>query len=307
MSSTQTNTTPPPLAHGRAIPLLLQPFHSETMLGPAWAVLCGALAAGSWRFEPTLLSRLILTAFLAQGMWNSWRTYLVEANWRSVLSAHPVPDHGAPKPALPYQSPSSPVAQALGLCDRVHRWVRMLPVQQNRAMIAIWILPVLILSLSALIDWQILALSLAAIALTLIEWRVSWHAKSHRALRAGQEIGLSWLAGHVIFAPLTPLSLTLACCYAVAYQGMLAHQNSQPSRHRSGEPVFLEIGQLAALVTVTLTAAPGALLAGTVVGLLLAPQMLLLYHQQVAASPSSYLRQAAPYLMLSMAVAAWVV
>jgi hypothetical protein len=304
-SSTQTKRVPPTLAATK-MPVLLRLLHSETWVGPAWAVLCGTLASSNWRFAPASIARLFLTAFLAQVLWIGWRTGLVETNWRTVIGTYPVPAPGTLTSTLPYLLPGSPAGRALRLGDRLLRWRHTLPFGYHSTLIAIGALPPLILSLSALIDWRVTALSLAAIALALIEWRVSWHGNTHRALCAGTEIGLSWLAGHVIWAPLKPLSLVFACCYAIAYQGMLAHLDPRTSRHRLGELAFLEIGQLAALVAVMLTATSGALLAGTIIGLLLAPQVLLLNHPEAAVSPRSYVRRAVPYLMISMSIAAWV-
>ena len=137
--------------------------------------------------------------------------------------------------------------------------------------------------------------------------RIARRGGTHTALQAGLEIGLSWLAGHLVFAPLTAISLTLACGYALTYQGALActcSRDAGPERHSWPLALFYG-GQSVALIVVLLGGKPGAPVAATGMGLLLAPQLLLLTRLQTGELGIDYLRRAVPFLMLAMPIAAW--
>jgi hypothetical protein len=287
---------------GRALTLLLLPANSVVALGPAWATLCGVCAAGNWQWDGRLLLALIVTLFLTEVLWASWRAQLVDMDWHGYLATHPLPPHGDPLPTLPYTTSRSPLGRAIGRWGQVRRWVReTLPPERRGAILTLPILPPVILLLSVLVGGQTLTLSLAALAISLLEWRLARQRRMHSAPQAGLEIGLSWLAGHVVFAPLTTASFTLACCYAIAYQGALAYHSPQ---RRSWALLLLYLGQAAAIVAALAQGRPGAPLAATGIGLLLAPQLLLLARFREN-SPQRYLQRAVPFMMVAMPIAAW--
>jgi hypothetical protein len=172
-------------------------------------------------------------------------------------------------------------------------------------LLALPILPVLILLLSALVGWQVLALSMAALALILIEWRMVRRGVAQDALRAGLEIGLSWLAGHVVLAPLSAASLVLACCFALSYQGAFAYMRAGGCPERRARALtFLFGGQAMGALVVLWQAPPTPAWAALAIGLLQAPQLLLLSRSEPAAR---HVRRAAPFLMVAMQIAAWAV
>jgi hypothetical protein len=291
-------------AVGRAVTLLLLPSNSLVVLGPAWATLCGACAADNWRWDGDRFLALVVTLFVTEVLWGSWRAQLVDMDWDSYVAAHPLPEPGDPVPALPYTAPNSPLGRALRRWGQVRRWIReTLPAERRGALLALPILPPVLLLFSALVGGQTFILSLAALALSLLEWRLARRGRTHSAPQAGLEIGLSWLAGHIAFAPLTTTSFSLACCYALAYQGALAYQSLE---RRSWALRALYLGQAAAVVAVLAQRHPSAPLAATGIGLLLAPQLLLLVRSQSGESASEYLRRAIPFMMIAMPIAAWV-
>ena len=291
---------PFPQTIGRTVIFLLSPTGSPAVLGPAWSVLCGAWASGNWQWKADRLLALILVLFIAEALWSAWRASLVDMNWSDYVSAHPLPARGDPVPQPPYTTPWSPLGRLLGWAGRLRRWMsETLPVERRGALFTLPILPPLILVLAAAVGQQMFILSLAALALSAIEWRVSRHRKAHKSLQAGLEIGLSWLAGHIVFGPLTWVSFTLACCYALAYQGAL----SLDSRRRSWGLALMYGGQVSALALLIWLRYP---LPAVVVGSLCAPQLLLV--AGLAENREAwYLRRAAPFIMLSMLVAAWAV
>ena len=131
---------------------------------------------------------------------------------------------------------------------------------------------------------------------------------THDSLRAASEIGLSWLAGHLVAAPLTSLSLVLASCYAVAYQGILsAERNPAPDgRWRAQPSAFLITGQLVAGLVVLLLGQEAPRLGALALAFLIIPQLLLLAGTSLPAQSQPYARRVAPFLMLAMPIAAWV-
>ena len=175
----------------------------------------------------------------------------------------------------------------------------------DRTPLAHPLLPVTLL-LAAMLGRQTLLLSLAAQTLALIEWRTHRHGQPGHVFQAAIEIVLPWLAGHATMAPITPTSLLLACCFGLSYQGALSLETVTVPLSRSWSLLLFFAGQ--ALAATSLLFAPTAhtvyLVAG--MGLLLAPQALLLVYAGDKAERSSYLRRAAPFVMVSMALAAWV-
>jgi hypothetical protein len=295
-------------AVGRIATLILVPSAVAVPLGPAWAVLSGVIAAGRWRWEGSSLLSLVMVAFITEILWSSWRAQLVDAGWKAWTEAHPIPVTGASVPVLPYTRPGSPLGRSLSYIGRVRLWIEeVLPAERRGALIAAVALPPLILLLSTLVGIDMLVLSVAALSIVLLEWRVAARGGGHDALRAALEIGFSWLAGHLVAAPLTPLSLILASCYATAYQGILGAERSPTGGDRlSGWPFALLIsGQMVAGLTVLLVGQEAGRLGAIALAFLIIPQLLLLVGTSLPSQGQAYARRVAPFLMLAMPIAAW--
>jgi hypothetical protein len=167
------------------------------------------------------------------------------------------------------------------------------------------------LALSTVIGWPLVVLSLVALALSLLEWRTARRDQIHTALQAAALVGLGWLAGHTLLRPIdwsphTWASVTLACCYAIAYQGALTLDRQgilAPPPRRGWSLILLCGGQVAALVLLVLLERP---VMATLAGLMLAPQLLLLARLRTD-TPQWYLRHAVPFMMGAMLVGAWAV
>ncbi len=299
---------------GRAFTLLLAPTGARTALGPAWAVLCGALVSGGWRWQADALLALLVALFVTEALWSTWRAMLIDLDWPRYIAEYPLPGRGDPVLAPPFTTPWSPVGRLLLGWGRVRRWMReTLPLERQSALFALPILPPLILVLSAAAGAQMAILSLLALALIAIEWRASLRAdlranmrnRPHSSLQASVEIGLSWLAGHLVFAPLTWQSLTLACSYALVYQGMLALlQPALSSPAYSWALALIYGGQGAAMALLVAAQRPLAALA---LGVLAAPQLLLVDRSRPARHGAWYVRHTAPLIMLAMLIAAWAI
>jgi hypothetical protein len=313
---------------GRTLTLVMLPTRPAAALGPAWAALCGACVSGHrlWTHADRLpalgatdsfdlvrspylvaLAALILTLFLAEILWSTWRALLIDMDWPAYVAQHPLPALASPVPKPLYVTPWSPLGRILRKWDQVRRWAReTLPPERQGALLTLPILLPLILLVSAAAGERVFILSLAVLALTGTEWLVARRGRGHAALQAGLEIGLSWLAGHVALGQLTWSSLTLACCYAIAYQGALSSSDpTLPSTSRRSWSLGLFFGgQAAAIALLVLLQHP---LAATLASILVAPQLLLLPRLETSQGNLHYLKRAVPFLMLAMPLAAWAV
>lgn len=315
-------------ALGSSIGLLVLPGRSILALVPLWSVLCGAWMAYTRTTpnvqpapdvrSPQALLALLLAVSIVGVLWSTWRALLVDVDWTVCFEHYPLP---APKllSGLPYTTPWSPLGRLFARSDQLRRWSQDVPVEIRSAWYTLLVLPALILVLSALAGWPLTVLSIAALALSLIEAHTSRRSRrrgeqsgqAHTALRAGMQVGLGWLAGYVTLAPLTWDAVALACCYAIAYQGTL--QLAQPilkPDQRNRALLLLYSGQASALALLALLARP---LTAVFAAFLLAPQWLLLAvfgaRQDSSGGPQPahkwYLQRALPFCMLAMLAAAW--
>jgi hypothetical protein len=300
-------------ALGNTIALLLLPGRSILSLVPVWSVLCGAcLAHTGTRTTHSLqaLLALLLAVAVVGVLWSTWRALLVDVDWAGCFSRHPLPAPKLPS-GLPYTTPWSPLGRLFVRSSQLRRWSEHAPVEIRSAWFTLLVLPALILALSALAGWPLIVLSCAALALSLIEWRVTRRGQAHTALRAGMQVGLGWLAGHVALVPPAWTAVTLACCYAIAYQGALELARPDPKAdQRYRALIWFYGGQIAALGLLALLARPTTAALGA---FLLAPQWLLLVGLGRSQEPGLehqlahrwYLQRALPIYMLAMLAAAW--
>lgn len=292
-------------AVGRTITLLLDPTRTRVAVGPALAALCGALASNGWQWQAERLLKLLLVLFLVEGLWSTWRALLVDIDWPTLARTHPPPTRGT-MPDLPYLTPWSPLGKIVSGWSRLHRWAReSLPHLQGSALMTLPFLPVLTLALSALLGRPWLNLSLLALALSSLEWFSTRRQPWQPSLQAIVQIVSSWMAGHLVFAPLSNFSLTLACAYALSYQGGLYLNDSRCTVEQ--QPWALSLlfgGQIFAA---------GALawrehtIAAMLLGLLLVPQLLLRWQLDTARPRTGYLSHAAPFIGAAMVIAAWAI
>jgi hypothetical protein len=305
-------------ALANSIGFLVLPSRSILALVPLWSVLCGALMAyvqaKQSAHSPQALLALLLAVSVVGVLWSTWRALLVDVDWAACFQRYPLP---APKllSGLPYTTPWSPLGRLIARSNQLRRWSQDAPVEIRSAWYTLLVLPALILALSALAGWQLAVLSIAALALSLIEARTSRRGErrdqAHTALRAGMQVGLGWLAGYVTLAPLGWSAVALACCYALAHQGALRlAQPTLEQDQRSSALLLLYGGQAAALALLALLERP---LTAAFAAFLLAPQWLLLAGFGARQGSSDvpqpghkwYLQRALPFCLLAMLAAAW--
>jgi len=202
-------------------------------LGPVWAVLCGIIASGRFTWNARGLLLAGLTFFLVDGLWATLWSAIGETNWAAIAARW----NASPPPlrmrALPYTQPGAPGDRATHwLSQLLHWWTTELQPTTNTTIPSIVICLVLGAALSAILGWQMLTLSAAALAtiqIGLVINRAS--GQPVPAVKAALEVGLAWLAGHVAFGQVSFLSVLAAALFTITYTGGL-----QLAEHNSGLP-----------------------------------------------------------------------
>lgn len=211
-----SDSTPP--AVGQWLRLDAGLRSSGLWLGPVWAVASGIIASGQFSWNARSLLLAALTFFLVDGIWATLWTCIVETDWAAIVARWNVNP-----PPLRASAAARWRANAAGwLAHFSHWWTTELWPVAGSAVINSLVLLALGAAIAAVLGWQTLALSAAALAIiqtALVINRASGRPVS--LLKAALEVGLGWLAGHVAFGSATLLSALMAAAFALAYAGGL--------------------------------------------------------------------------------------
>lgn len=271
---------------------------SGLWLGPLWALICGAIASGGWKWTGNAILQAILLFFLVDVAWASLWAAAVETDWATPAKEWGK-SNGAPVFRLPYTQPNTPG-------DRVLRWLahtlgwwaeHIRPSIGSRAS-TIFLCILLGAAISAVLGWPAIALSAAALALVQAGVLANrGTGKPPVTLKAMLEIGLAWIVAHVILAPapLTVPSVVLATAATAAYSTGLA---------------LIEGGRRATLWNAAQFAAAGLLVlmrqpvAALAVFFLVLPQLLLEPALRRGAGGAWFVRSTQAWLIVAMLIAA---
>jgi len=259
---------------GRWTRLRLEPAGKLIALGPAWAVLCGAIASGrlggSGRDLLTLALALLLAEPLLGGLWR----VIVESPWEAWSAAAPTADQCLALPPLPYTAPGSPSARLTAwLSELLARFRTASGAQLAQAVGELVGLAILALAVAIVLGRPIVALLIVALAIAVVQaigQRRGWWGTT--IWPAIFDLGLAWLIGEEAFRalslPESGASLAVAGLYTIAYAGGIALAGGDVRR---GLAAF---AGAQGLVVALLIALQRPLYAGAV-GLLLLPPLLL--------------------------------
>ncbi|NOZ26626.1 MAG: hypothetical protein GXP39_01050 [Chloroflexi bacterium] len=204
-----------PVGGGPLIGMRLWLTRSFWRLGPGWAVLAGALASGAlvWRSQDLL--RLLLLVFLADPAWGGLWTILAERRHDTLDGDEWWPSTTF---ALPYLRPGSPAARLLG-------WA-----ESDRSLVAAWRLglPTLLATglVALILGREAVLATLLALSLCMIGWGTArLNGRPNTWVQASLTIGLPWVLGHLIYAPMTLASLGGGAAFTVWQRAALEVEN----------------------------------------------------------------------------------
>jgi hypothetical protein len=284
-------------ASGGLIHLQARLTNPITWLIPGWAGLCGVVASAGFGWQGQDWLRLAVLILLLDGGWGTLWAALGGTNWAKPLRRWRNWRFGEPVASLPYTLPGSPGGRASRWLGQLGAWWRaILWPTCGPAISAIAVATPVTAVLGALLGWELLLLSAAALAV--MQLSLAWEGGRGTITPEWDSIVavmLPWLAGHVTFGSLTLRSAGLALAFTLAWS----------ATWRAGSPRGRTLGigaQLLAGAFLVLLYRPMA--AGLLL-LLLVPQMALLPWLQRGQPVSWYVRHIRPWLMAGMLVAAW--
>lgn len=197
------------------------PVRSRTLwLSPLWAVLCGLIASGAfvWTGRDVLIAALAV--IIADGAWATQWWGLVEPDWRQLFASWN--DVAVERSASSLALHGSPADRSQHGLARLHLWWQTGGREQaGTPLLSALFALVLGVLLSAVIGWQAVAVTFAALALTQIALIIRLHGRAINWLHGFVAVGLPWALGHAAFGQLTLLSVLAAVIFSFAYAAML--------------------------------------------------------------------------------------
>jgi hypothetical protein len=286
-----------PVPPGRLVGLqgrLARPFWG--VMG-VWAVFCGALASNHTGWEGDSLLALAMVLLLADLGWGSFFDLATGTDWFRPAARDRTSSLPPGRSALPYTQPDSPGGRLLRWGSRARRWWRdQFWPGAGPALLGLLAAAILIIVLALLLPPRLYPLNAVLVALTGVGVLLRWRGRAFLAGQAAVLVGLSWLAGHMVFAGASTSSLVLALGFTVAAWGVL-----RVSQGRKVGLWLLNVGLAIAMTALVWLKQP---LAVVVVGLLLFGQMALQPSLRFGGDPARVVRRIWPWVMAAMLVAA---
>ena len=259
-------------------------------IGPAWAVLAGALASGAPLLGDAVPLRLVGAAILADSAWGVlWRLTATDDTDRANQLAED--DH------LPYFQPHSPAGRALGMLHDIA------PGASWRDLTTALVLTGV---LSLLLGVPALVLSVVAYAVILWAWALGRAGKQPAVCDALLNVGLPWLLGLVLArdarlwsgsAPVVLPGVLMGVAFTTLQWGTRRAYLSDGSRMFA-----VWLGQAAVLLALIGVGQLWVLVLAA--ALLLPPAMWLWRSRAVATGVERALRQSGPWWLAAMLLSA---
>jgi hypothetical protein len=277
---------------GRLIALDFRPARPLTLLGPAWAALCGAVASGALTLSSQTLFVLILLLLLCDALLGAWRALWLHADWRTAFARNRAS-------AQVWLTPSEyePTAFFRRVTWNVSRQVHFArsavwPLIDSE-IIGMMIAGVVALCLAVVLGLAPTILTALALVLALIEGQVG--AARGAELRALFEIALPWLIGQSAFGYFSGLALVFILLFTLAYRALLGVASARQSRWL----VWSNVTQLGVVFLLIVSSAP---VGAGVVGLGLLAQMLWQVRYRVDRDGGTYAQRVQSYMLVGMLV-----
>ncbi len=286
-------TTARPLA-GRWIALELLPARPLTLLGPAWAALCGALASGglAWRGQSILF--LILAILLCDALLGAWRARMLESDWRAV--ARRLSASASTWLDISADAPRSRFARARERLAGLFAYARQIVLPTfNAEILGLVFAGSLAICIAAVLGQAVVALTSGAMLLVIIERKAG--AARGAGWRAAHEIGFAWLIAQSAFGFFSWLALFYAILFTLIYRALIGVATTRQSR-------WLAWSNIAQLVLVLALYAAREPLAAGVAALGLLAQILWQARFQLDRDGVAYARRVQSYVMIAMLMTA---
>ena len=280
---------------GRLVALEFLPARPLTLLGPAWATLCGAIASGGVLTHPQSFLFIVLLFLLCDALLGAWRAHWLRADWRTAL-----PQNLARAQiwlALPDDPSESFRTRLARFVSRRVKFARgvIWPLIDSE-IIGMMIAGVLALCIAVVLGWLPTLLTGGALILALIEGQLNLQVGA--GLRAIFEITLPWLIAQSALGALSWLTLVFVLGYTLVYLALL-----DLSATRNERRVLLSnLTQVAIIVLLIATNTPAG--AGMVALGLLA-QILWQFRFQADRDGRAYAQRVQSYLLIAMLVTAF--
>jgi len=96
---------------------------SGLWLGPIWAIICGIIASGGWKWNGVSLLQAVLVFFLVDGAWATLWAAAAETDW-ATPAAQWGRSEAPPAHTLPYTQPNTPGDRAMRWLAHTIQWWR---------------------------------------------------------------------------------------------------------------------------------------------------------------------------------------
>jgi len=203
---------------GRLIALDFRPARPLTLLGPALAVLCGALASGGLGLSGQTLLTVVLLLLLCDALLGAWRSLWLHADWRTVL-----PRNLASAQVWLSLSSDVPTTRLARLSLTISQRIRL-------ARTVVWplidseitgmlIAGVLAICISVVLGLVPTILTVLAMALALLEGQLTGERRGE--LRAIFEIALPWLIAQTALGSITLFAFVVVMLFTLVYRALL--------------------------------------------------------------------------------------
>lgn len=279
---------------GRLIALDVRPTRTLTLLGPAWAAICGAIASGGLTLRGQTLLTLILIVMLCDAFLGAWRSLWLSSDWRPALG------HTIASSARWLHAPGE-ASQFILIrwSNRISRWVQYLreiiwPIIESE-MIGMLIAGILALSAAVVLGTPTFLLTGFAMLLSLIEGQIG--TARGAGLRAICEIALPFHIAQSAFGFFSWSSLVFSVLFTLVYRALLGLATTRQMN-------WIRWSNIAQLAVVWLLLMRSSPIGGGLVAMGLLAQVLwqarLLYDRD----GNGYARRIQSYILVSMLIVA---
>lgn len=277
---------------GRWMAIDFRPTRPLTILGPAWAMLCGAIASGglNWRGQSVLF--LILSFILCDALLGAWRALWFGSELRVALTRA----SNRTQTWFDLDMPTGRLARARWQVQRRIDFARRVlwPLIDSET-IGMFFAGMLGLSLAAVLGVAPFALTALAMVLALIEGRIG--SARGAGLRSITEIAIPWLIAQSAFGSFSFWSLAAALLFTLIYRALIGIAVGQGQWTR-----WSNVLQIGAVVMLWLSGAP---LGAGVVALGWIAQRLWQVRFHMDRDGRAYIQHAQAYVLVAMMVVAF--